>query len=189
MSLFDNAAVIDDLLGQVGKGDKLLGKWGDVPRLLQNLNAADLTAVQRARLRAAFKLQCVAEEKTQIRSPHDSYLALRYLAAENQEHFVVQVLSTRNHVVATETIYKGSVNTSVIRIAEVLRPAIIHNAPAIILAHNHPSGDPSPSPEDVSVTRTIIQAAKLHDIDVLDHIVIGADKFVSLKERGLAFTE
>lgn len=187
MPLFDNAGTIDELLGQTGKGDKLLGKWGDVPHLIQHLDAADLTLAQRRVLRAAFKLNCIAEERTQIRSPADSYQSLKYLAGEAQEHFVVQALDTRNHIIATTTVYIGSVNTSVIRIAEVLRPAIVNHCPAIILAHNHPSGDPSPSPEDVSVTRQIISAAKQMDIEVLDHIVIGADRFVSLKERGLGF--
>ena len=71
--------------------------------------------------------------------------------------------------------------------AEVLRQAIVDNSPSILLAHNHPSGDPTPSPDDVAVTRAIVQAGKLMDIDVLDHIVIGLGRFVSLKERGLGF--
>ena len=86
------------------------------------------------------------------------------------------------------TLYIGNVNSSIIRIAEVFRPAIAENAPAIILAHNHPSGDPSPSPEDVSVTRSIVAAGSTLGIDVLDHIIIGAGRFVSLKERWLGFT-
>lgn len=186
-ALFDNANTIDRLLNVAGIGDRLLGKWGDVHNLLQHLDAADLTNLQRDRLRAAFKLQCVAEARTQIRAPADSFFALKYLSVEAQEHFVVLVLDTRNHVRDTVTVYVGNVNSSVVRVAEVLRPAIVQNCPAIILAHNHPSGDPDPSPEDVSVTRSIIQAGKLFDIEILDHIVIGADRFVSLKERGLAF--
>lgn len=187
-TLFDNADVIDQLLNTSGKGDKLLGTWGDVPRLLQHLDAADLTPKHRVTLRAAFKLQCVAEARAQIRAPADTFALLRDLAAEPQEHFVVLCLSTRNHVVRRQTVYVGSLNTSVVRLGEVLRPALVHNAAAIIVAHNHPSGDPSPSPEDVAVTRNLIEAGKLLDIDVLDHIVVGADRFVSLRERGLAFT-
>jgi DNA repair protein RadC len=186
-NLFDNANTIDSLLNVAGIGDRLLGKWGDVLSLMQHLDAADLTRLQRDRLRAAFKLRCVAEAKTQIRAPADSYYNLQHLAAEPQEHFVVMVLDTRNRVRETVTIYVGSVNQSVIRVAEVLRPAIVNNCPSIILAHNHPSGDPEPSPEDISVTRAIIQGAKILDIEILDHVVIGAGKFVSLKERGLAF--
>jgi DNA repair protein RadC len=81
----------------------------------------------------------------------------------------------------------GSLNTSVIRIGELFRAAIKENAAAFIVAHNHPSGDPSPSPEDVNVTRQIRQAGQLLDIDLLDHIIIGHQRYVSLKERGLGF--
>jgi DNA repair protein RadC len=81
----------------------------------------------------------------------------------------------------------GSLNTSVVRIGELFRSAIRDNAAAFIVVHNHPSGDPSPSPEDVNVTRQIVQAGKLLDIELLDHVVIGRQKYVSLKERGLGF--
>ena len=79
----------------------------------------------------------------------------------------------------------GNVNSSVIRPAEVLRAAVIESAPSIIISHNHPSGDPTPSPEDVSITRELVQAGKLLGIDLLDHVVIGGDRWVSLKERKL----
>jgi DNA repair protein RadC len=81
----------------------------------------------------------------------------------------------------------GSLNTSVIRVGELFRHAIKENAAAMIVAHNHPSGDPSPSPEDVQVTRQIASAGKLLDIDLLDHLIIGHGRYVSLKERGLGF--
>jgi DNA repair protein RadC len=74
-----------------------------------------------------------------------------------------------------------------VRVAELFKPAIQRNAAAIILSHNHPSGDPTPSPEDVTLTRTVVQAGKLMDIDCLDHLVIGEGRFVSLKEKGLGF--
>ncbi|MCA9928273.1 MAG: hypothetical protein KC419_07350, partial [Anaerolineales bacterium] len=96
-------------------------------------------------------------------------------------------LDTRNRVLHTPTIYIGSLNTSVVRVGELFRAAIKENAAALIVAHNHPSGDPSPSPEDVRVTRNIVKAGKLLDIEVLDHVVIGHHRFVSLKERGLGF--
>ena len=100
-----------------------------------------------------------------------------------QEQLRVMLLDTRNRVVATPTIYVGSLNTTMIRISEVFR----ENCAALIVVHNHPSGDPSPSSEDVAVTREIIDAGKLLDIEVLDHLVIGQQQFVSMKERGLAF--
>lgn len=106
-----------------------------------------------------------------------------------QEHLRTILLDTKNHVVAIPTIYVGSVNTTMIRVSELFREAIRRNCPAIILVHNHPSGDASPSPEDVMVTKQAVEAGKLLDIDVLDHLVIGnGGRFVSLKERGLGFS-
>ena len=105
-----------------------------------------------------------------------------------QEHMRVLLLDTRNRVLAVPTVYQGSLNTSVVRVSEIFRDAIRQNAAAIIVVHNHPSGDPTPSSEDVAVTRSIIIAGKLLDIEVLDHLVIGNQRFVSLKERGLAFS-
>ena len=96
------------------------------------------------------------------------------------------LLDTRNRVLKMAEIYKGSLNTSVVRTGEIFRPAIEVAAAAIIVAHNHPSLDPSPSPEDINVTRQIVQAGKLLDIECLDHIIIGRT-FVSLKERSLGF--
>jgi DNA repair protein RadC len=104
-----------------------------------------------------------------------------------QEHLRVFLLDTRNHVLDIVEVYKGSVNSSQVHVGELFKPAIRRGASAIIIAHNHPSGDPTPSPDDVAVTRAILQAGKLLGIDVLDHIVIGLGRWVSLKERGLGF--
>jgi len=84
-------------------------------------------------------------------------------------------------------VYQGSLNTSLIRIGEVFRDAVRENAASVIVVHNHPSGDPTPSPEDVAVTRAMIDAGRLLDIEVLDHLVIGTGRFVSLKSKGLGF--
>jgi DNA repair protein RadC len=96
-------------------------------------------------------------------------------------------LDTRNRVLNIEKVYVGSLNSSTVRVAELFRPAIQRNAAGIIMVHNHPSGDPTPSPEDVSLTRAVVQAGKLLDIELLDHLVIGVGRWVSLKERGLGF--
>ena len=96
-------------------------------------------------------------------------------------------LDTRNRVMNLTKLYQGSVNQSQVRIGEIFRQAITDNAPSIIVAHNHPSGDPTPSPDDVAVTRQIFQAGKLLDIEFLDHLIIGAGRYVSLKDRGLGF--
>lgn len=105
----------------------------------------------------------------------------------DQEHFRTILLDTKNHVQQIVTVYIGTLDTANIRVCEVFKAAVQRNSAAIILAHNHPSGAPEPSPEDVLVTRQIIEAGKLLDISVLDHLVIGQGRFVSLKERGLGF--
>ena len=128
------------------------------------------------------------QERPTIHSPKDAYdLVQPFLEPLDHEELWVAVLDTRNRVMGLVALYKGSVNSSQVRVAEVFRQAIIENAPAIILAHNHPSGDPAPSPDDVALTRCIKEAAELLDIQLLDHIVVGLGRFVSLKERGLGF--
>ena len=102
-----------------------------------------------------------------------------------QEQLRVLLLNTKNLVVGQRVVYQGNVNSSMIRPAEVLRPAVMEAVPSIIISHNHPSTDPTPSPEDAAITREIAQAGKLLGIELLDHVVIGGDRFVSLKERGL----
>jgi DNA repair protein RadC len=110
------------------------------------------------------------------------------MAHLEQEHFRILYLDTRNRLLGVETIYVGSLNASYIRVSEVFRDAVKRSCAAIIVAHNHPSGDPTPSPEDVEVTRRLVAAGELLDIEVLDHLVIGRQRFVSLRERGLGFT-
>ena len=127
-------------------------------------------------------------ERPAIHSPTDAADILQcFIGNLDHEELWVINLDTRNRVMRLVELYKGSVNSSQVRVAEVFRQAVIDNSPAIIVAHNHPSGDPTPSPDDVAVTRGIVQAGKLLDIDVLDHLVIGQGRFVSLKERGLGF--
>jgi len=129
-----------------------------------------------------------AGERLRVTSPADgANLLLGRMAHLQQEELWVILLDTRNRVLDISTIYRGSLNTSVVRIGEVFRPAVEAPAAAVIVAHNHPSGDPSPSPEDVNVTRQIVQAGKLLGIELLDHLIIGNGIFVSLKERGLGF--
>lgn len=102
-----------------------------------------------------------------------------------QEQLRVILLDTRNQVLGVRLIYQGTINTAQVRIAEIFRPAIVANAAAIIVAHNHPSHDPSPSPEDISISREISRAGAGLGVSVLDHIIIGCGRFVSIKERGL----
>ena len=102
-----------------------------------------------------------------------------------QEQLRVLLVNTKNLVVGQRVVYQGNVNSSMIRPAEVLRHAVIEAVPSIIISHNHPSQDPTPSPDDVAITRKLSQAANLLDIELLDHVVIGGDRHVSLKDRGL----
>ena len=128
------------------------------------------------------------EQRPRVTCPADAAnLLMTEMTLLDQEHLRLVLLDTRNHVLATPTVYIGSLNTSVLRVGELFRFALRENAAAMIVAHNHPSGDPSPSPEDIQVTRQIVKGGQLLDIDVLDHVVIGHNRYVSLKERGLGF--
>ncbi len=128
------------------------------------------------------------DARPQITSPADAaQLLSAALSTEPQEQLVVLLLDSKNRVQRMPIIYRGNVNASFIRVAEVFREAIKDNAVSIIVAHNHPSGDPTPSPEDVQVTQALVRAGQLLHIPVLDHLIIGRQRYVSLKERGLGF--
>ena len=129
------------------------------------------------------------EERATISSPQDvANLLQTDMSVLDQEHLRVLLLNTRNEVLAIQEIYVGNVNSSVVRAAEVFRPAVRENAPSIIVVHNHPSGDPTPSPQDISITKELIDSGKMLGIELLDHVVLGnGDRYVSLNERGLAF--
>jgi len=109
------------------------------------------------------------------------------LSHETKEHFVVMVLDTRKLIVHQEVLYTGTINSPLCRIAESFGVAMQHNAAALMVAHNHPSGDPNPSPEDIALTRRLVDAGKVLEIAVLDHLVIGHNRYVSLRERNLGF--
>jgi len=146
-----------------------------------------------AQLKAALELgrrlsTTQAGEKTVIRTPQDvADLLMAEMALLDSEHLRVVLLNSKNHVISISEVYKGNVNASLIRPGELFREAVRENCPAIIIVHNHPSGDPQPSPDDIHVTERIAEAGKMLDIDVLDHIIIGNGSFVSLKERGCSF--
>jgi DNA repair protein RadC len=126
------------------------------------------------------------EERPSVHSPADAAELVQYeMSALEQEELRVLLLDTRNRVLHIETVYRGSVNSSQVRIAEIFKASIRRNAPNLIVIHNHPSGDPTPSPDDVAITRAILQAG----VKLLDHIIVGSGRFVSMKERGLGFTQ
>lgn len=161
-----------------------------IPELTQ---VSGIGASAAARLKAALeisrRLLLPEAERRQIRSPADAAALLQpIMMSLDQEHLFILMLDARNRVMGEPVrLYHGSLNTSLIRVGEVFRPAIRANAAAIIVAHNHPSGQPDQSPEDVAVTRAIVEAGKLLDIECLDHLIVTANRFVSLKERGLGF--
>ncbi len=124
-----------------------------------------------------------------VNSPEDVVnLVGSDLAGLDQEHLQTVLLNTQNQVMSIQEIYVGNVNSSVVRPVEVFRPAIRENAPSIIVVHNHPSGDPTPSPEDVLITNSLVAAGQVLGIALLDHVIIGGDqRFVSLNQQGLGF--
>lgn len=126
-------------------------------------------------------------ERPQVRSAHDAYLLLADMADLEQETLRVLLLDTRGRVLAIPTIYVGNVNTTLVRPAEIFREAIRRNAVSMIIAHNHPSGDSTPSPEDIALTRDLVAAGQLLGIRVLDHLIIGRGQYTSLREHGVAF--
>ncbi|MEW5828442.1 MAG: DNA repair protein RadC [Chloroflexota bacterium] len=180
-------------------GQRLLNTFGGLAglhrALIEDLKRQHgLGEAKAAQIKAAIELGRrltleSPESRPTINSPADAAALVQYeMSALEQEHLRVMLLDIRNHVLETVEIYRGSVNSSQVRVGEIFKAAVRRNASALIVIHNHPSGDPTPSPDDVAVTRAIAQAGKLLDVDVLDHLVIGQGRFVSLKERGLGFS-
>ena len=146
-----------------------------------------------AQLAAAFELgrRLLADwpaARWTIRGPHDvaDRLILQMGRLEREELRVV-MLDTKNHVLRMATVYQGNVSSSLVRVGELFRDAVRLNAAGVILVHNHPSGDPTPSPDDLHLTAEALAAGRLLDIQLLDHLVIGYDAYVSLRDRGVAF--
>ena len=129
------------------------------------------------------------QERVTITCPDDAAnLVMGEMSTMEQEHLRVMLLNTKHQVLSIKEIYVGNVNSSMVRPAEVFRPAIRDNAPAVIVAHNHPSGDPTPSEPDVVITRELVKAGKLLGIETLDHLVIGdGGRWVSMNSKGLGF--
>jgi DNA repair protein RadC len=184
---------------QIETSEALLERFdGDIRRLYQ-AHPAELAAVKgisqvtAARIKAALnlglRLNLPGEEHPMIHSPADAAALVQYeMSLLEKEHLRVFLLDRRNRVLDIPVIYQGSVNSSQVRVGEIFHAAVGRLASAIIVVHNHPSGDPTPSADDVAVTRAIVQAGKLLDIETLDHLIIGQGRWVSLKERGLGFS-
>src|SRR5690242_7045417 len=155
---------------------------------LQQL-VAGISTGRAAQLKAAIELGTRVARgdhmaRRQVKSPTDiADLLLLEMSHLDQEHLRTVLLDTKNRIQAISTVYIGSLNASMVRVGEIFKTAVKLNSAALIVAHNHPSGDPTPSPEDVLVTREIVSAGKLLDVEVLDHLVIGHGHWVSLRER------
>jgi DNA repair protein RadC len=177
----DALAVHDGLAGLARATDVELGA-------LPGIGAA-----KAAQLVAAFELgrRLLADWPTarwSIRGPRDvaERLILQMGGLEREELRVV-LLDTKNHVLRVATVYQGNVSASLVRVGELYRDAVRLNAASVILVHNHPSGDPTPSPDDLHLTAEALAAGRLLDIALLDHLVIGHDAYVSLRDRGVDF--
>ena len=146
-----------------------------------------------AQIKAALEigrrlLTASPEERPTISSPDDVFhLMSGDMAFLEQEHLRTILLNTKNQVIGIAEVSRGTVNTAQVRPAEVFREAVRRTSPAIIIVHNHPSGDPTPSAEDIGVTKGLVEAGRILDVEVLDHIIVTQGRFVSLREKGLGF--
>ncbi len=148
-----------------------------------------------SRIQVSFERIVLVKEKVgryelprKTNSPEQAYNAIKTITnvqEEAQEVFGVLILNTKNKIVAVHEISRGTLNSSMVHPREVFKPAVLHNASAIICFHNHPSGDPEPSRDDIEVTKRLVEAGKIMGIEVFDHIIVGDDRYVSLKERGV----
>lgn len=178
--------------------ERLLVQFGGVAGLAQagfdelclqhGMGAAKATQIKAA-LELGKRLTLASpQDRLQVRGPGDvANLLMVDMGLLEQEHLRTVLLDTKNYIIRVANVYSGSLNSAVVRVGEVFREAIRANSASIIAVHNHPSGDPTPSPEDVRVTEMMVEAGKLLDIPLLDHLVIGRSRYVSLKERGLGF--
>lgn len=179
-------------------GQRILNSLGGLRGLHQASidqieNQYGLGRAKAATIKAAIELGrrlslSAPEERPSIHSPGDAAALVQYeMSGLEQENLKVICLNTKNQVLEIDNLYHGSLNSSLVRVGEVFKSAIRKNAASIIVVHNHPSGDPTPSQDDVKVTTAIVKAGKLLDIEVLDHLIIGGDNYVSLKEKELGF--
>lgn len=168
MSQYGNQAIFSE--GDVGKVEKVLG----------------LSPVRACQVVAAFELGrrlFGRQYEVFLRSPEEVFQYARDIARLKKEHFRGLYLDTRNKLLKDEIISIGTLNTSLAYPRDVFSPALENHAAAVILIHNHPSGDPSPSKDDIELTKRIYQASKILEIDFLDHVIIGDERYVSLKEK------
>lgn len=124
-------------------------------------------------------------EGRRVRSPEDAANIIRdFIGDSDREKFVVLGMSTKNEPTVLQVVHTGSINASIVHPREVMKALLLSNACTAVVCHNHPSNDVTPSPEDIDVTERLVEAGKIIGIDVMDHIILGSDKFLSMKEKG-----
>ena len=181
--------------GSVGLAHEALLVLGGLPGLagasleelgqLRGIGTARSTALAAALELGRRSAAAWPSDRWQVRTPADvAERLIPHMGRLDREELRVIVLNTRNVVVAVSTVYVGNVAGSLVRVAEVFRDAVRRNAPSVMVVHNHPSGDPAPSAEDLRITRELVDAGRLLDIALLDHLVIGHDRWVSLRALG-----
>ncbi len=197
-----NQELIAILIGSGSKGQSALSlatrllKHFEGLLLLRDASINELTSINGIGVAKAVQLMAALEigkrihtyktsDQYVIKSPEDgANFLMEDLRGLKQEHFVALYLNTKNQIIHRRTIFIGSLNSSIVHPREVFKEAIKHSAASVICAHNHPSGDPSPSNEDVHVTRRLYESGKVVGIELLDHLVIGDHKYISMKEKG-----
>jgi len=196
LAIILNTGIVGETVTAVAQ--RLLAEHGGLLGLMR-LDVAELARIRgvgdakAAKLKAALELaKRVAalspDQRPQIASPDDVVnLVGIEMAALEQEQLRVVLLDTKHRVLSIRTVYQGSVNQAQVRVAEVFRDAIRHNAVAVVAVHNHPSGDPTPSSADVALTAELARGGELLDVELLDHLIVGQGRHVSLRRLGLGF--
>jgi DNA repair protein RadC len=196
LAIIINVGIVGESVTSLSQ--RLLAEQGGLAGLLK-LDVTELAQVRgigpakATKIKAALELgrrlaATSTDERPRIESPEDVVRIVGVeMSALDQEQLRVLLLDTKHGVLATRTVYQGSANQAIVRVGELFRDAIRHAAVAIVLVHNHPSGDPTPSTADISMTADVVEAGKLLDIIVIDHIIIGHGRHSSLKRLGLGF--
>lgn len=196
LAIILNTGIVGETVTDLSQ--RLLAENGGL-RGLFRLEVSELAAIRglgdakAVRLKAALELgrrlaALSPEDRAQVTSPDDVANLLQIeMAALEQEQLRVVLLDTKHRILGARTVYQGSVNQAQVRVGEVYRDAVRQNATAIVAVHNHPSGDPTPSAADVSLTVELVRAGEMLDIDLLDHLIIGQGRWLSLRRLGLGF--
>lgn len=156
------------------RNNKVARIRGEIQKLSEDLNQA--------------LYSCRASDAPTIHHPDDAFAVLQpFMGNLEREELWLLSLNIRNRVMKITRLYAGSLNSSHVRMGDIFHELVLNNAASFVVAHNHPSGDPTPSPDDISLTKAIVEAGKLMDLQLLDHIIIAGSNFISLKEKGLGF--